>query len=169
MNTYSEIQKFKIKWVWVGVLALNVLFIYALIQQLLLGKPFGPTPASDVILILCEVLALLLLFFILSIRLKTSFDERGIQYRFYPFQLKTTFIAWNELHDAHLRQYNSFYEYGGWGIRYGTPKIGNAVNTSESGNIGLQLHFKNGRLLLIGTKNPEKLQEILNNYFKKSF
>ena len=162
MTVFSEVQRFRIKWAWAGLIAINGLFIYAMVQQIFLGKPFGTKPAPDIVLILVEVFLLLLLFFILSIRLKTSYNEEGIEYRFYPFQLKPTFIYWHELNDAYIRGYNSLYEYGGWGIRFGMSKHGKAINTSESCNKGLQLQFKNGKRLLIGTKDPEGIQKILD-------
>lgn len=162
MNTFSEVQRFKTKWAWLAVIAFNGLFIFAVIQQVMLGKNFGTKPAPNWVLILCEVLCLLLLVFIFSIRLKTTIGVNGIRYRFYPFQFKTTFIQWHELNDAYIRPYNSLYEYGGYGIRIGSPKTGRAINTSESCNLGLQLEFTDGRLLLIGTKNPEAIQQILN-------
>ena len=130
MNTFSEVQRFKIKWAWMGMIALNGLFIYAIIKQVVFGESFGTKPAPNWVLILCEMVCLLLLLFILS--------------------------------DAYIREYNSLYEYGGWGIRYGSPKTGNAVNTSDSCNMGLQLQFKNGKLLLIGTKNPDAIKIILD-------
>ena len=162
MNTFSEVQRFKIKWAWMGMIAMNVLFIYAIIKQVVFGESFGTKPAPNWVLILCEMVCLLLLLFIFAIRLKTTIGINGIRYRFFPFQFKTTFIQWNELSDAYIREYNSLYEYGGWGIRYGSPKTGNAVNTSDSCNMGLQLQFKNGKLLLIGTKNPDAIKIILD-------
>ena len=162
MNTFSEVQRFKRKWAWIAVAAFNVLFIYAIVQQVILDKPFGTKPAPNWILILCEAACLLLLFFIAAIRLKTTIGINGIRYRFYPFQLTTTFIQWHELSDAYIRPYNSFYEYGGFGIRIGSQRTGRAINTSESCNQGLQLQFKDGKLLLIGTKDPAAIQQILD-------
>ncbi|MEI8058918.1 MAG: hypothetical protein WCG67_02075 [Ferruginibacter sp.] len=89
----------------------------------------------------------------------------GITFAF--FNNKTTFIAWHQLNDAYIRPYNTLMEYGGYGIRIGPPKTGSAINTSESCKLGLLLQFKDGRLLLIGTKNPGVIQEILNEVFKK--
>lgn len=167
MTPFSETQRFKIKWAWAAVIAINGLFIYAIVQQVILGKPFGSKPAPDYALILIEVFLLALFLFIISIRLKTTYTEKGIHYRFYPFQFKTNIINWHELSDAYVREYNSLLEYGGWGIRYGSTKNGNAVNTSESCNKGLQLQFKNGKRLLIGTKNPEALQQIIDEVITK--
>lgn len=160
---FSETQRFKTWWAWAGVAALNTLFIYAIVQQIILGKPFGEKPAPDFVLILVELFFLTLFIFIVSIRLKTRITETGIYYRFYPFQLSERSVEWHELSDAYMREYNSFHEYGGWGIRIGSAKTGRAINTSESCNKGLQLRYTDGRLLLIGTKRPDDIQAILDN------
>ncbi|HMI79589.1 MAG TPA: DUF6141 family protein [Ferruginibacter sp.] len=159
---FKEVQGFRIWWAWLGVAALNGLFICAVIQQLIRGKPFGSKPAPDLVLILVEFFLLVFLFILLSLKLKTRINDNGIYYRFYPFQFKETFIAWHELKDAYMREYNSFYEYGGWGIRIGSSKVGKAINTTASGKTGLQLKFNNGKLLLIGTRRPDEIQAIIN-------
>lgn len=164
MNTiyFKETQRFKNWWAWLAVAALNVLFIYAIVQQVIIGKGFGPKPAPGYVLILVEVFLLLFLFFLMSIKLKTKITDTGIYYRFYPFQFKEIIIEWYELRDAYIRHYNSFYEYGGRGLRTGTEKTGKAVNTSASSDQGLQLEFINGKLLLIGTRKPAEIQTIID-------
>ena len=159
---FKEIQGFRIWWAWLAVGVLNGVFIYAIIQQLILGKPFGSKPAPDLVLVLVELFMLIFLLILLSLKLKTRINENGIYYRFYPFQFKDTFIDWNELKAAYMREYNSFYEYGGWGIRIGSPKTGKAINTTASGKTGLQLKFNNGKLLLVGTARPDEIQAILD-------
>jgi hypothetical protein len=168
MNTidFTEIQRFKTWWAWVGVAALNILFIIAIVQQVVLGKPFGTKPAPDLALVIIEIILLLLFFLLISIRLKTRITGKGLSYRLYPFQRSETFIEWHELKDAYMRQYNSFLEYGGWGIRTGSPKTGKAVNTSASGTAGLQLRFNDGKLLLIGTRRPDEIREIIDEVMK---
>jgi hypothetical protein len=162
IKEFKEVQRFRIWWAWIAVAAINGLFIYAIIQQVILGKPFGSKPAPDFVLILISLLMLFFLFMLLSLKLKTRITDQGIRYRFYPFQFKETFIEWHDLQDAYMRDYNSFYEYGGWGIRVGSPKVGKAINTTASGRTGLQLRFTNGKLLLIGTARPAEIQEILD-------
>ncbi len=164
MNTidFKEVQRIRIWWAWVAVGALNVLFIYAIVQQLVLGKPFGTKPAPNFVLVLVELFLLLFFIFLVTIKLRTRITEKGIYYRFYPFQFKTTLIEWHELKDAYIREYNSFHEYGGWGIRTGSLRTGRAINTSASCNKGLQLQFNDGKLLLIGTKRPEEILMIVN-------
>ncbi len=158
---FREVQGFRVWWAWAAIIALNILFLYAIIQQVILGIPFGNKPASNLGLILLQFGALTFLYFLFSIRLKTTINEEGIHYRFYPFQIRVTSIGWNELSDAYMRHYNSFYEYGGYGIRIGSEKTGRAINTSASCSEGLQLEFKDGKLLLIGTTRPEEIKEII--------
>ena len=165
MNTinYKETQRFKIWWAWLAVASLNVLSLYVIVQQLFLGKPFGPKPAPDFVLVLIEFFFLLLFLFLILIKLQTRITDIGVYFRFFPFQFKETFIEWHELKDAYIRQYNSFLEYGGWGIRTGTAKKGKAINTSASSNQGLQLQFNDNKLLLIGTRRPDKIQLIIDS------
>lgn len=164
MNTidFKEVQRFRVWWAWLAVTALNVLFLYAVVQQVFMGKPFGTKPAPDFVLIIIELLLLLFLLFLLSIKLKTRITGTGIYYRFYPYQFKETLIEWHELKDAYIREYNSFFEYGGWGIRTGSAKTGKAINTSGSSNRGLQLQFNSGKLLLIGTAKPDEIKMIID-------
>lgn len=164
MNTidFKETQRFKTWWAWLGVAALNLLFMYAIVQQVFLGTPFGPKPAPDFVLVLVELFLLLLFIFLISIKLKTRITDTGIYYRFFPFQFKETLIEWHELKDAYIRSYDSFNEYGGWGIRTGSTKTGKAINTSASSNKGLQLLFSDGKLLLIGTGSPDAILLILD-------
>ena len=159
---FTEIQRFKIWWAWIAVAALNILFVYAFVQQVILGKPFGTKPVPDLALVLIGSFFLLFLLFLVSIKLKTRINSNGIRYRFYPFQFKETCIEWHELNDAYIREYNSFFEYGGWGIRSGGSKYGKAINTSSSSNKGLQLEFNDGKLLLIGTGRPGELKQIID-------
>lgn len=164
MNTidFKEIQRLKRWWVWFALAAFNGLFIYAIMQQICLGIPFGTKPAPDFVLIIVEVFFLLLLFFVVQIKLKTRITDTGIYYRYFPFQFKETLIEWHELSDAYVRSYDSLYEYGGWGIRTGSAKTGKAINTSASSNRGLQLQFNDGKLLLIGTTRPDEIGEIID-------
>ena len=162
MINFKEVQRFKIWWAWLTVVAFNLLFMYAIVQQVFFGNSFGTKPAPDFVLIIIEIFLLLFLFFLFSIKLKTSITDTGICYRFYPFQFKETLIEWHELKDAYLREYNSLYEYGGWGLRTGTEKTGKAINTSASGNVGLQLKFNDGKLLLIGTTKPGEIKLIID-------
>ena len=92
--------------------------------------------------------------------LKTRIETNGIYVRFIPFHSKEIFIAWDQLASCYIRTYSPLDEYRGWGIKYGLGGAGKVYNVS--GYQGLQLVFTNGSRLLIGTKKPTELQEVIN-------
>lgn len=94
----------------------------------------------------------------ITLTLKTSATEKGVYYRYIPFQFKTHEITWDKVDSAYVREYSPVHEYGGWGFR-GSRKYGNAINLN--GDMGLQLVFKNGKRLLIGTQKPEEFKGFL--------
>ena len=51
-------------------------------------------------------------------------------------------------------RYRPLRDYGGWGIRYG--RNGKAYNIS--GNKGLMIEFRNGKRLMLGSREPEVLK-----------
>ncbi len=107
-----------------------------------------------IILILIEALVFTVLF---TSRLETKLDEQGIRYRLFPFHLKLRFIAWAEISSVQVRKYDPLGEYWGWGIK-GTRK-NRAINIA--GDVGLQLVLRNGRKLLIGTLQQEKMEAVV--------
>ena len=92
-------------------------------------------------------------------KLETSIDINGISVRFFPFHLKKKHFNWDQLESCSIRTYKPVIEYGGWGIRKTFSGKGTAYNVK--GKVGLQLVFKNGDRLLIGTQKAEELNEVL--------
>lgn len=155
-TTFAEIQRFRQPWVRIIVI---VIALFSLISGL---SPFftGNYTGSGIVAALVGALiplSVVLLF--LFARLETTIDSTGITYRLFPLQLKTRHIVWDEVAEAYVRQYSPLREYGGWGIRYSLGKAGRAVNIS--GNKGLQLVFRDGRKLLIGTQRAEEITALL--------
>lgn len=96
-----------------------------------------------------------LLFFM---RLQTKINEKSINYRLFPLHFKWQSILWSDVEKSEIRTFKPIKEYGGWGIR-------NSFSSGKAyiinGNVGLQLYMKNGKKILIGTKQEEKLQTFL--------
>ncbi len=105
-------------------------------------------------------IVVLIVGFVFMCKLVVSIDEAGVSYRFWPIQLKGKRIDWSNIEKAYIRTYQPLWEYGGWGIRW-TFKNGKAYNIK--GNIGLQLELKNGKRILIGTGEQQKLESYLQN------
>ena len=98
------------------------------------------------------VMALVTILFIL-LKMETTIKEDGIYLRFFPI-IRSRFYSWESIQNAETVKYNPIL-YGGWGIRYGVYSV--------SGNRAIQLQFKNGNKLLIGTQQSEAIQNILNS------
>jgi len=158
----EEEQRFDQLWLKIPLYVLAVgnvaLFSYAIYRQLIMGKPWGDNPMSDVGLIIISCFTLVIwagVFFLFEkSRLITKIFEKEIRLRFPPFISKEKIIPLETIVEMEVRKYNPIWEFGGWGIRYGNK--GKAYNVK--GNIGLQLHFKNGKRLLIGTQKQEQVK-----------
>lgn len=157
---FSEIQKFRQWWLWFIFAGIKGLMGFFIVTQVLFGEPFGDSVVDNAALLIgfLFMLILSLLFFIM--KLETRISDSGIAVRFYPLQLKFRNYRWEDLEEVYLREYSPIAEYGGWGIRYSFTGKGKALNVS--GRMGLQLVFKDGRRLLIGTSKPEDIMQVLS-------
>lgn len=103
-------------------------------------------------------IAIMALFLLL--KLQTQVKPDGIYIRFFPFHLFFKRFGPEDLSDCYARQYKPIWEYGGWGIRF-SLRNGKAYNVS--GNQGVQLVFKSGRRLLIGSQKPLELEAAIRS------
>ena len=101
-------------------------------------------------------LGMLLALFFWQMKLVTRIAEEGIYVRFTPFHFKEKFYPLDSLSACYIRTYSPLMEYGGWGIKYGFGGKGLVYNVS--GDIGLQLKFKKGDPVLIGTQKGEEIK-----------
>jgi hypothetical protein len=162
---FSESQRFRQWWVWALLIGVEGLMIYGLNQQIFLKKPFGTNPTNDSGIIIGVASITLVLIAFWFIRLNTSIDNQGIHVQFFPFHLKNKSYVWKDIQSLEVRRYRPLLEFGGWGIR----GIGKNRALNISGNVGLQIYFKNGKKLLIGTQKGDELRmliETLKHNFK---
>jgi hypothetical protein len=93
-------------------------------------------------------------------KLTTEVRDDGFYARFSPFHLNFQRFEFADIASATARDYSAIGEYGGWGIRYGLGGVGKAYNAR--GNQGVQLVFKDGQKLLIGSQRAEQLSYTIN-------
>lgn len=157
---FTEKQRFNQWWLLLLLLGINGTILYGAFKQVVYGVQFGNKAASNAALIFFAVLTLLISLFLLITRLETMIKRDGIYVRFYPFQKNFKKYPWETITRSYTRKYSAIGEYGGWGVRIGPLKKGNAYNIS--GNKGLQLEFTNRKKLLIGTNKVEEMNSVLN-------
>ena len=146
---FSEKQRFSFWWLWLSLGIITLIHVYAIFKQIIIGKPFGDKPMSDVGLILMLILMLSLLVLFRIIQLKTEITKKSIRIHFFPF-FKTQF-HWSDVKSSAVVNYG----FVGYGIRIGT-KYGTVYNTS--GNKGLAIELKNGKKYCIGTQKENELK-----------
>lgn len=146
------------------MLALFGLITWAVIQQVILGDPWGGNPAPDAVLVASWLLIVLTIGFIWVTRLEVRLSTERIRYRFYPLHRSFKEIYWEEISRAGHRRYRPIAEYGGWGIRWGLR--GRAFNIA--GKEGLQLVFIDESRLLLGTQKPAALKEAMAYLYEEA-
>jgi hypothetical protein len=159
---FKEEQRFDQLWLKVPLYILAIgniaLFIYGFYKQLIVGEPWGNNPMSDIGLVFAGALVFLIwggIFFLFEkTKLITIIYQKEIRLRFPPFFYKEKIIPFRMIKSMEVRKYNPITEFGGWGLRYGFR--GKAYNVK--GNIGLQIHFINGKRLLVGTQKSEQVK-----------
>jgi len=151
---FKEEQKFNQWWIWLLIAVCCGIWIWQFVQQIIMGKPFGNNPMSDLGVILTGIFPILVLLLFRLLKLETLIDEEGIKCRFMPFQRKYKTFLPLDIAKYEVKKYNPLMDYGGWGIRYG--RKGTAYNVR--GNIGLYLELKNKKNFLIGTQTPDSIR-----------
>jgi hypothetical protein len=147
MADFKETQRFTQWWLWLILIFSWGSMIYAFISE---------KPTLNVANIISGVIMCALPILFWQMRLITRITDEGIYVRFIPFHFKEQFYPWDSIESAQVRTYSPLKEYGGWGIKYGFNGQGKVYNVS--GNEGLQLVFKSGEKLLIGTQKPGEIQ-----------
>jgi hypothetical protein len=117
------------------------------------------SPPTTSTFMISFVVGMLLPLLFWQMKLTTRITEEGIYMCFFPFHFKEKFFAWDTLSASYVRTYSPLMEYGGWGIKYSFSGNGLVYNTA--GNVGLQLNFKKGESVLIGTQKGEEIKQVL--------
>jgi hypothetical protein len=162
MNTtvlFTETQRFRQWWIWLIVVGINALFAWGIYGQVIMGNPMGNNPMSDTGILIGAGISVVFTIFMGSLRLTTQLREDGIYVRFFPFHRAYRHYPWHTLQHVYVRTYAPLSEFGGWGLRWGWSGSGIAYNVS--GNQGLQLKFNDGKKLLIGTRQPQEMEAVL--------
>ncbi|HNS17448.1 MAG TPA: hypothetical protein PKH94_10065 [Bacteroidales bacterium] len=157
---FKETQRFRQPWVWLIVLLTAAIIAFFFVTMF---AQDGSTTAEDkapvFILILIPLILIGSCALLLITKLETEIRRDGIHYRFPPFINRTRIQRWEDIKEYRVRKYSPIGEYGGWGYRMGGKKAGVAYNIS--GNMGLQLELKNGKKILLGTRKPTELEDVL--------
>lgn len=150
---YKEVQRFR-RW---EVFAL-LLFILLGATYHLLERAWNNTFDHNYVLLQYALIFLLAggaLIYLLSIRLFLKIDDKKIKYQFYPLHYHKHEVEWEEVEECKVVDTPIAAELSGWSVRIGTGER----SFSVSGRRGLMLSLKDNTQLFIGSKQPDKLKE----------
>ncbi len=161
---FKEEQRFTQWWLWLLLIfsfAVAVVPLwYGLFRQVSTGVPWGDNPASNSGLLLIAIFTTLLMGGIILLfsfsKLQLEVREDGVHFRFPPFIWKWRKVSRDEIERYTVGKYNPIGEYGGYGVRTSYGKYGKAYNVS--GNLGLRLTLRNGKVVLFGTQRKQALE-----------
>jgi hypothetical protein len=153
---FEERQTFTQWWLWLIVgattIGINVLFIQAVVQQLILGVPWGDQPLNDETLLILSVVilsvstGLSLLFFITVMEVRI--DKRAIEYRYAPL-----IRNWRRIERESIREFKQRRSYLlGHGVK---RKLDGTRVLSVKGTTGIELTLDGGSRIFFGTQQPE--------------
>ncbi|MFY9164007.1 hypothetical protein [Aquirufa antheringensis] len=150
MPEFNETQRFTQWWLWLILVGVWSSMVYSIMTA---------PPQTDSAVYVSFGIGILLPLLFWQMKLTTRITAEGIYVRFFPFHFKEKFFAWDTLSASYVRTYSPLMEYGGWGIKYSFKGNGLVFNTA--GNVGLQLNFKEGEAVLIGTQKGEEIKQVL--------
>jgi len=159
MKVFVEEQRFNQWWVYV-ILAIPLLA--PLLAFLFKANYNNDREVNAIGISFSLIIVSLVVIFILLVRFKTKIDENGVYYQYYPINFNEKFIPWSDISKCFIRKYHPILEYGGWGYKMSPFGRGRVLNVK--GNMGIQLEFKNGKKLLLGTQSAEVVEKALKNY-----
>ncbi len=165
MRVFVETQKFD-QW-WMRLLLFGVLFLS--IGPVLIYNDTANLGENELIIVLLvsAFTALIVVFVLFILTLKTKIDDQGVHVNFYPFKRSPSLIIWSEIAKIYTREYSPISEYGGWGYRVRFFKnTGAAYNVR--GNIGIQIELTSGKKVLIGTQKQSEANAVISYYTNKS-
>ena len=150
MLEFTETQRFTQWWLWLILIGVWASMVYSFVTA---------PPQTNVAAFVSFGIGILLPLLFWQMKLTTRITEDGIYVRFFPFHFKEKFFPWETITSSYVRTYSPLMEYGGWGIKYSFKGNGLVYNTA--GNVGLQLYFKEGEPVLIGTQKGDEIKQVL--------
>ena len=153
---FVETQQYHRPWMWVLIgLTLGTWGVIAVVQWTHLNpETYWLSLSSLAVLTFMTVLFAGVLY---KAHLITKIDDRGLQFRLLPFQWMYQQISWQDVEEVYIREYDAISDYGGWGMRYGQQ----GKSYTVSGRFGIQLVLSDERRILIGTRRPIELEQLI--------
>lgn len=158
---YKESQRFRRTDVLLFVIALIAGTLYRAIDMFIINPSSNGGELPIALLIILSLLIVLIV--LLSLRLTTRIDKKGIRFQFYPWHYRTHKIDWQEVAECRVIDTPVRAQWSGWNVNIGT----NELFYSFTGRRGLELRLNSGQQIFIGSRNPQELADAVQQFIPK--
>ena len=147
-------------WVMYLILMLEIPALILVSVVVLAGESTDKTEGVTAIIAVFSIMALAMVL-IFNIKLETRIDEKGIQYKYFPF-VKWRLIEKSKIRNAKVVSFSPLTDHGGWGIK------GNKTTKAYTviGDTGLSIDVGEKKKILIGTQKPKELGDFIENWME---
>ncbi len=155
---YKEEQNYR-KWdvlLFIGVMVVGLAYgaITGNATQVVQTSGISPLWFSSSLIILT-----LLLVYLLSIKYRLSVSNKGINFQYFPLHYKKQKIRTDEIQELKVVENSLLNSYNGADINFAVQE----KMYSVCGRKGIQIKLKNGKNIFLGSKNPTRLKEAIQN------
>ncbi len=173
MIKFNETQHFEQKWLKWSVLLMPIIIVSIHIADLQsIASNFQKN--APITVLEKQIINTIGMAFLISIltgvflfklaKLTTWVQHEELYIKFSPFHSKPRIYKLSEIKSAEAITYRPILDFGGWGLKYSHKgKIYNA-----HGNKAVEIHFKWGKKLFVGSQKAEELASILQAHVKRS-
>ena len=160
---FEEKQGLKIWWLYL-ITGLTIFPTVAILIFSQDGPNFNELKEMYFAPIFAILLPFLIIFIIQKNQLTLRINDEGISYRYFPFQYKQRNHLWDTIDQAHIRKFDAFSEYGGYGVKHRLWfNLKDKAYILNDKSKGLQIVFKNGKKLLFSSNKIDELEIFLIN------
>ena len=157
---FKEEQTYRGTWVMYLMLMLEIPTL-TLVSVVILTDESPDKQSGIIALIAVFSIMALVMGLIFNIKLETRIDEKGINYRYFPFT-KWRLIDKSQIRNATVETFSPLTDHGGWGIK------GNKTTKAFTviGDKGLSIDLGEHKKILVGTQKPKELSEFIENWME---
>jgi hypothetical protein len=157
---FKEEQSYVGTWVMYLILMLEIPTLVLVSVVVLTGESSEKTGGITALIAVFSIMALVMAL-IFNIKLETRIDEKGIQYKYFPF-VKWRLIEKRKIREAKVVSFSPMTDHGGWGIK------GNKTTKAYTviGDTGLSIDVGEKKKILIGTQKPKELRDFIENWME---
>ena len=160
--TFVEDQRFNQVWLWATLIGAD--FYAAGIGYIAINSPKTPASSALPIAVIIGVVMALPMIMMALCKLHVEVCSENISLRFFPFHSTPRIYPMSSIRSAEATAYSPIRDYGGWGLR--RNRAGEKIYNT-SGNKGVQLTFEDGKKMIIGSQQAEKLAQEISVFIRR--